>query len=112
MTRAKVLLKMEVNESLNIVDVYVATHVVSKELYLLKKVNLRGNSERAKQKNLINEVNNLKLMSDPTIAECHKMLKTTNNIYLVYDYCDGISLEEIILNEVSLGEVISKLILT
>ena len=37
-------------------------------------------------------------MSDTTIAECHKMLKTTNNIYLVYDYCDGTNLEEIILN--------------
>lgn len=37
-----------------IVDVYVATHIVSKELFLLKKVNLRGNAERAKQKNLIN----------------------------------------------------------
>lgn len=54
MMRAKASLKMEVNLSLNIVEVYIGTHVVSKELYLLKKVNLRGNSERAKQKNLIN----------------------------------------------------------
>lgn len=30
------------------------------------------------------------------INEFKKMLKTTNNIYLVYDYCNGRSLEEII----------------
>ena len=50
-------------------------------------------------------------MSDPTIVECHKMLKTTNNIYLVYDYCDGTTLEELIENQVSLSEAKSTYIL-
>lgn len=68
---------------------------MSKLPYLLKKVNTNS-SDKSKYKSLVNEVGILKVLSHEGIVECQKMLKTPNNIYLVYDYCDGSLLSDII----------------
>lgn len=52
-------------------------------------MNIREQNDRKKYQILINEVGILKAITHPYIAECLKMLKTSNNIYLVYDYCEG-----------------------
>lgn len=66
---------------------------MTKQPYLLKKIN--ANSDKLKYKSLLNEIGILKSLSSPVVIECHKMLKTSNNVYLVYDYCDGSPLSEI-----------------
>jgi len=81
--------KMEVTQNISLVDIYIAQHNVTKLPYLLKKVNTKEISDKTKYQSLINEIAILKILSHPSIVECHKMLKTSNNIYLVYDYCDG-----------------------
>ena len=41
---------------------------------------------------IINEIQTLKKIEDPTIIKMIKMLKSSNNIYLVYEYLSGPSL--------------------
>jgi serine/threonine protein kinase len=72
--------------------------MVSKLPYLLKMVNTKDSSDKIKYQRLVNEIGILKILSNPAIVECHKMLKTSNNIYLVYDYCDGSTLSEFMTN--------------
>ena len=49
----------------------------------------------------------LKEVDHINIVKCYKMLKTKNNIYLVYDYCDpNTSLEKLLKNSLSIQESI------
>ena len=53
----------------------------------------------------VNEINTLTtLKSCPNIIQYYDMLKTVNNYYFVYEYCNGGTLEKIIKGKCSLGE--------
>ena len=73
-----------------------AKHIAENRYYLLKKVNTKEHGDRRKYQLLINEIGILKGMSKDIVIECHKMLKTSHNIYLVYEYYRSESLEDFI----------------
>lgn len=75
-------------------------HVDSKQAYTLKRVCLNTQSEREQSARIVNErtpvlnlVTLLKKLTHPLIPKCHKLLKTTNNMYLIYDRLGDRSLE-------------------
>ena len=45
---------------------------------------------------IINEIQTLKKLDDPKIIRMIKMLKSANNIYLVYEFLQGENLKKII----------------
>lgn len=62
-------------------------------MFTLKKISINNPKAAAKYHGIVNEssyypklVNILKYLGDqPFLFKCHKMLKTSNNLYLVYD---------------------------
>lgn len=46
----------------------------------------------------MNEIQNLARINNPYIVKFIEMLKTSNNYYFVYEYCNGGTLEDIITN--------------
>ena len=46
-----------------------------------------------------NEINTLKQIDNPNIIKLIEVLKTSNNYYIVYEYCNGGTLEEKIKKE-------------
>lgn len=76
-------------------------------MFTIKKINAKE-SKKTSFQNLTNEVGILKILKDPHIIQCHKMLTTSNNYYLVYDYCEGSTLEDILKKSVIYPELSKK----
>ncbi len=53
---------------------------------------------------IINEIQTLKKLDDQKIIRMIKMLKSSNNIYLVYEFLQGESLKKIIQKRQALSE--------
>jgi serine/threonine protein kinase len=69
-------------------DAYRATHLQTDKEYAIKAFRYKDFiGSQALQDCIINEVQNLKKLDHEHIVKFHKMLKTNNNIYLVYEYC-------------------------
>lgn len=52
----------------------------------------------------INEIQTLSKIKNPNIIRFIEMLRTSHNVYLIYDYCNGGTLEDIIKKKKMLSE--------
>ncbi len=52
-----------------------------------------------------NEIKTLNRIRNPNVIRFIEMLKTANNMYLVYEYCDGGTLEDILQKKHHLSEI-------
>ena len=77
-------------------EVYKCKHKTSNEFFAMKVVSFEKFITNPKyQEQLSNELHALKNFDNcPHIVKFVKLLKTKNNVYLVYEYCDGGTLEE------------------
>jgi len=68
--------------------------LISKEAVAVKTIKLdRFLNDTNLRDKIINEIQALKKLEDQYIVRMIKMLKSANNIYLVYEYLNGGSLE-------------------
>eukprot|EP01017_Pseudomicrothorax_dubius_P031602 TRINITY_DN4053_c0_g2_i2.p1 TRINITY_DN4053_c0_g2~~TRINITY_DN4053_c0_g2_i2.p1 ORF type:complete len:569 (-),score=150.51 TRINITY_DN4053_c0_g2_i2:40-1746(-) len=87
-------------------DVYKGKHITTDEVVAIKVLKLEKFSHTPKlQEMIINEIQTLKKIENPHIIKFLKMLKTAHNIYLVYEFCNGGTLEEYIEKKKRLPEV-------
>ena len=78
-------------------DVYKAKRLDADEYVAIKTIKLDKFANTPQLHNLTkNEVEILTKIDNPNIIKFIKMLKTTNNIYIVYEYCNGGTLEELL----------------
>mmetsp|Transcript_8538 Transcript_8538/g.12642 ORF Transcript_8538/g.12642 Transcript_8538/m.12642 type:complete len:485 (-) Transcript_8538:37-1491(-) len=72
--------------------VYLGTHIQTGEPFAIKAVAMRSlNNKLLKQMEA--EIKVLKASEHPNIIKLQEVLKTTNNVYLVMEYCKGGDLE-------------------
>lgn len=76
-------------------EMFVAMKVYSLQKFL--------NTPKLKEM-ILNEIKALSDLNSNNIIHYYKMLKTTNNIYLVYEYCDSHTLEDYIISKKFLTE--------
>jgi len=83
-------------------EILLAKHLTDKQFYVLKKLSIKDGNNKALYDGLLNEgtcqthsASLLKLFNNENIVKCYRMLKTSNNIYLVYTYMEGVTLEEL-----------------
>jgi len=75
--------------------VYMATNTKTKEVVAIKCISMSKFSQVPKLEELTrNEINILSSLKNPNIIQFKEMLRTTNNMYMVYEYCNGGNLEE------------------
>lgn len=69
---------------------YKALNVVSNELFAIKQVKHSIFDENPRLREFtVNEIKSLTQINNPHIVKFCEMLKTSNNIYFVYEYCNG-----------------------
>ena len=77
--------------------VYKSNHLKTDQLYAIKVIKLeKFKSVPQLHQFTLNEIQTLTKMNNPNIITFIEMLRTSNNIYLVYEFCDGGTLEDII----------------
>lgn len=96
---------MEVIGSGQYGKVWKAQHVKTREPYAIKAISIQEISKLAKLKEFVmSEINALELMTSRNIVKYYGKLQTQNNIYLIFEYCRGGTLEDIIKKEGMLSE--------
>jgi serine/threonine protein kinase len=85
--------------------VWKAQHIKTREPFAIKAISIQEISKLAKLKEFVmSEINALELMSNRNIVKYYGKLQTQNNIYLIFEYCRGGTLEEVIKKEGSMPE--------
>jgi serine/threonine protein kinase len=85
--------------------VWKAQHVKTREAYAIKAISIQEVSKMEKLKEFVmSEINALELMSSSNIVKYYGKLQTTNNIYLIFEFCRGGTLEDMIKKEGMLPE--------
>ena len=78
-------------------EVHKGRNLISKEAVAVKTIKLdRFLNDTHLRDMIINEIQALKKLEDPSIVRMIKMLKSANNIYLVYEFLNGGSLMKLI----------------
>lgn len=91
---------MEVIGSGQYGKVWKAQHVKTRDPYAIKAISIQEISKLAKLKEFVmSEINALELMSNRNIVKYYGKLQTQNNIYLIFEFCRGGTLEDIIKKE-------------
>ena len=76
-------------------SVYKALNKKNNEYYAIKKVKKSIFEDEPKLKEFtVNEIQSLSKIDSPHVIKFIEMLKTTNHIYFVYDFCAGGDLEK------------------
>ena len=86
--------------------VYRANHIKTDEVFAVKTIKLEKFKMVPKLHEFtINEIQTLtKINGNPNIIRFVEMLRTTNNVYLIYEYCSGGTLEDVIKKHIFLTE--------
>lgn len=78
-------------------DVYKAKRVDAEEYYAVKTIKLDKFTNTPKLHDMTkNEVEILGKINNPNVIKLYKVLKTANNIYLIYELCTGGNLEQLL----------------
>ncbi len=98
-------------------EVFKSKHKITNELFAIKVVSFEKFTNNPKyQEQISNELRALKILDNfPHIVKFIKLLKTKNNVYLVYEYCEGGTLQEYeekhkILNETEALDLFKQLV--
>jgi len=98
-------------------DVFKCKHKLTNEFFAIKVVSFEKFSTNPKyQEQLSNELHALKALENSAhIIKFTKLLKTKNNVYLVYEFCEGGTLQDFeeknkILNESDALEILGQLV--
>nr|BAJ99904.1 predicted protein [Hordeum vulgare subsp. vulgare] len=83
------------------IECFLAYHTVIKKYFTLKRIALAEESDQSLYNYLIKEVSILKKVTHENVYRCYKMLKTKNNLYLIYDNIEGETLERMIKEKLS-----------
>lgn len=85
--------------------VYKAVHLRTKEEFAVKVIPVKKFQENPKlEECTVNEINILsKIEQSPYIIGYVEMLKTPNNFYFIYHYCNGKTLEALLRHETKLS---------
>ncbi len=87
-------------------DVFKGRHLVTNEIAAIKVLKLSKFNRIPKLQDVIlNEIQTLKKLESEYIVKFIKMLKTSNHIYLVYEYCNGGNLETYINKKSEVSEL-------
>jgi|JI6StandDraft_1071083.scaffolds.fasta_scaffold66990_1 serine/threonine protein kinase len=86
--------------------VYKAVHIKNKQEYAVKVVPVQRFKDNPKlEECTVNEINTLSsIETSPHIVKYIEMLKTNNNFYFVYEFCNGGTLEKLLKVEGHLSE--------
>lgn len=86
--------------------VYRAINNTDKKEYAIKVIPIAKFRENKKlEECTVNEINILSsIESNPHIIRYYDMLKTTNNFYFIYEFCNGGTLENMLAKEKKLSE--------
>ena len=86
-------------------EVHKGRNLISKEAVAVKTIKLdRFLNDTHLRDMIINEIQALKKLEDPSIVRMIKMLKSANNIYLVYEFLNGGSLLQMIEEKVRIPD--------
>ena len=86
-------------------NVFKGINEKTKEEFAIKAINKRKMNSNRKLRTLFDtEVAVMKKIKHPNIIHLHDFLETTNNFYLILDYCNGGDLEAHLKKNKSLGE--------
>ena len=98
-------------------EVFKSKHKITNELFAIKVVSFEKFTDNPKyQEQISDELRALKILDNfPHIVKFIKLLKTKNNVYLVYEYCEGGTLQEYeekhkILNETEALDLFKQLV--
>lgn len=85
--------------------VWKAQHVKTREAFAIKAISIQEISKIEKLTEFVmSEINALELMSNQNIVKYYGKLQTANNIYLIFEFCRGGTLEDLIKKEGMLSE--------
>lgn len=85
--------------------VYRAQHVVNGEVVAVKSIPLEKIASLPKLREFtFSEIENLSIVKSPYIVKFFDKLQTSNNFYLVFEYCAGGTLEELLIKKKRLQE--------
>lgn len=85
--------------------VWKAQHVKTREAFAIKAISIQEISKLEKLTEFVmSEINALELMTNPNIVKYFGKLQTANNIYLIFEFCRGGTLEDLIKKEGMLAE--------
>ena len=85
--------------------VWKAQHIKTRESYAIKSISIKQISGVEKLREFVmSEISALEHMSNRNIVKYFGKLQTTNNIYLVFEFCKGGTLEDLIKKEGMLSE--------
>ncbi|EGR29999.1 protein kinase domain protein [Ichthyophthirius multifiliis] len=77
--------------------VYKSTHLKTEQVYAIKVIKLeKFKSVPQLHQFTLNEIQTLTKINNPNVITFIEMLRSQNNVYLVYEFCDGGTLEDII----------------
>ncbi|KAM3135315.1 hypothetical protein pb186bvf_012613 [Paramecium bursaria] len=86
--------------------VYEGYNMITKEIVAIKVIKLSRFKQVPKLTQFtINEVNTLKKIDNPNVIKFIELISSSNNLYLVYQYCNGGNLEEYIQKRKYLSEM-------
>lgn len=76
---------------------YKSINSESKEEVAIKIVSAKVLEKNAKLNNFVeNEVKILTQIDNPFVVKLYDVLRTSNNLYFVYEYCEGGTLEQLL----------------
>ena len=85
--------------------VYKAQHVKTGEIVAVKSISIAKISSLPKLREFtINEIENLGILTSPNIVKFIDKLQTSNNFYLVFEFCAHGTLENLLTKNKSLSE--------
>lgn len=86
-------------------NVYKARHMKTEHIYAVKCIRLEKFHKVPKLEEFThNEITILSKLNNPHVIKFYERLKTANNLYLVYEFCSGGTLETHIFKKKRLGE--------
>lgn len=85
--------------------VWRAEHIKTKDQYAIKSISIKQINAVDKLKEFVNsEIACLEMMQSKNIVKYYGKLQTTNNYYLIFEFCRGGTLEDVIKKETVLSE--------
>jgi serine/threonine protein kinase len=85
--------------------VWKAQHIKTREPYAIKSISIKQISGVEKLREFVmSEISALEQMSNRNIVKYFGKLQTTNNIYLIFEFCNGGTLEDVIKKEGMIAE--------